>query len=53
MGVNRGWGEGGHAYEQRVVYGSAESLFCTLETDITMYVSYAGIKSKTLKKLKM
>lgn len=53
MGVNRGWGEEAHAYEQQAMYGSAEPLFCTLETDITMSVSYTGIKSKTLKKLKM
>ena len=29
--------------EHWVLYGSAESLYCTPETNITLYVNYTGI----------
>ena len=28
--------------EYRVLYGSAEILYCTYETNITLYVNYTG-----------
>ena len=33
--------------EHWVMDGSVESLHCTPETNITLYVSYTGIKIKT------
>lgn len=30
-----------------VIYRIAESLYCTSETNTTLYVNYAGIKIKT------
>lgn len=32
--------------ERRVMYGSGESLYCTPETNITLYANYTGIKTK-------
>ena len=37
-------GEGDHD-EHWVMYGSVESLYCTPETNITLYVNYTGIKT--------
>lgn len=31
--------------EQWVSYGGVESLYCTLETDTTVHVTYTGIKT--------
>ena len=36
--------------EHWVMYGIVESLYSTLETNITLYVNYTGIKIKFLKK---
>ena len=35
--------------EHRVMCGSVESLDCTPETNITLYVNYTEIKIKTIK----
>ena len=34
--------------EHRIVYRSVESLYCTLETNITLYINYTGTKIKIL-----
>ena len=38
-GRNRCWDEGTCHDEHRVMYGSVESLYCTPETNITLYVN--------------
>ena len=35
--------------EPRIMYRFVESLYCTSETNITLYVNYTGIKNKSLK----
>ena len=37
--------------EHQVLYGRVESLYCTLETNIMLYVKHAGIKIKNLIKI--
>ena len=41
-----GGGDWEYAYcdEHGIMQGSAESLYCTPETNITLYVNYTGIK---------
>ena len=34
--------------EHQVMYGSVESLYCTLESNITLCVNYTGIKKKDI-----
>ena len=45
-----GDGDKEHIYhdEHWVKYGSIESLYCTSETDILLYVNYRGIKIKKI-----
>jgi len=40
------------SYDHRVMYGIAELLYCALETNITLYVNYTGIKIENLVKFK-
>ena len=54
--VGRGMGEIGEGNEEYtyhnehwVMYGTVESLYCTGETNITLYVNYNGITFLLLK----
>ena len=40
---------GVHLWCQWVMYRIVESLYCTPETNITLYVNYTEIKIKTIK----
>ena len=44
--IGDGVKEGTCCDEFWVMYGNVESLYCTLETTVTLYVNYTGIKIK-------